>query len=144
MPCDTSDTDPTPIPVVAAVVRRRKRYLVALRPDGKRHGGLWEFPGGKVRDGESPRDALQRELTEELGVGVASTGALLFQARDPGSPYLIRFVETSVDGEPRAVEHADVRWASRPELADMALAPADARFVAEVVLGVGAGGVDGG
>lgn len=123
--------------MVAAVVRRGTSYLVARRPDGKRHGGLWEFPGGKVLDGESPAGALARELAEELGVSVTGTGGLLFQARDPGSPFLIRFVETTIDGEPRSLEHAEVRWASRPELARMRLPPADARFVKEVVLGVG-------
>lgn len=142
----SADHDPTPdpsasdtdlIPVVAAVVRRDATYLVALRPAPKRHGGLWEFPGGKVLEGETPADALGRELGEELGVEVSGTGALLFQARDPGSPFLIRFVETTIDGEPRALEHPEVRWASRPELARMSLAPADTRFVDEVVLGIG-------
>lgn len=127
-------------PVVAAVIRRDTTYLVALRPPEKRHGDLWEFPGGKVRDGESSADALGRELAEELGVRVTDTGALLFQRRDPGSPYLIRFVETTIEGEPRAREHRAVRWAGRGELAELALAPADAAFVDEVVLGIGAGG----
>ncbi len=134
---DASLSEPELTPVVAAVVRRDTSYLVALRPDAKRHGGLWEFPGGKVRDGESTKDALQRELGEELGIAVTGTGALLFQARDPGSPYLVRFFETTIEGEPRALEHTEVRWASRPELADLSLAPADARFVDEVVLGIG-------
>jgi 8-oxo-dGTP diphosphatase len=42
----------TSIPVIAAIIRRGERYLVGRRPDGKRHGGLWEFPGGKLMDGE--------------------------------------------------------------------------------------------
>jgi 8-oxo-dGTP diphosphatase len=50
--------------VLAAVVRRGDRYLVARRPAHKRHGGMWEFPGGKVEDGESTDQALQREVEE--------------------------------------------------------------------------------
>lgn len=136
---DGAAPSPSPplVPVVAAVIRRDTSYLVALRPAHKRHGGLWEFPGGKVREGESAADALERELAEELGAAVTGTGALLFQRRDPGSPYLICFVEATIDGEPEAREHQEVRWAPRPELAAMDLAPADAAFVREVVLGIG-------
>src|SRR5438105_282384 len=59
----------TPLEVVAAVLRdARGRVLLAQRHAGREHGGLWEFPGGKREAGESPRDALARELDEELGI----------------------------------------------------------------------------
>jgi mutator protein MutT len=70
-----------PIPVLAAVIRRDGRLLVARRPAHKRHGGLWEFPGGKVEEGESWADAAARERKEELGVDVARTGEPLFRRR---------------------------------------------------------------
>ncbi|HSG49130.1 MAG TPA: NUDIX domain-containing protein, partial [Longimicrobiales bacterium] len=54
------------IPVIAAVIHRDGRYLVGRRPDDKRHGGLWEFPGGKLDPGESWLEAARRELSEEL------------------------------------------------------------------------------
>ena len=62
------------IAVVAAVISRGNLYLLCQRPAGKPHAGLWEFPGGKVRDGETYAAALERELSEELGLRVASVG----------------------------------------------------------------------
>lgn len=120
-----------PVPVVAAVIRRNDRYLVALRPDDKRHGGRWEFPGGKVLDGETPSEALDRELREELGVSVTSVGRSLFEARDPGSPFVVRFLAATVAGEPRAGEHAEIRWAAPDELRRLSLCPSDRAFVRE-------------
>lgn len=119
------------IPVVAAVVERDGTYLLALRPGHKRHGGLWEFPGGKVASGESDADALERELAEELGVRVASVGAPLFRRRDPGTPFSIRFVRVEIQGDPRAREHDEVRWVPAAKLGDLPLAPVDRIFVLE-------------
>lgn len=129
----TPDGKGTPgaVPVVAAVVRRDARYLVARRPAGKRHGGLWEFPGGKVTAGETDRDALERELREELDVSLVAVGPPLYEARDPGTAFLIRFRPVRIRGEPRAREHSELRWASVAELRDLPLAPGDARFVRE-------------
>lgn len=120
------------IPVVAAVVRRGGRYLLGRRPEHKRHGGLWEFPGGKLLEGESRLAAARRELAEELGLEVVSLGALLHSVRDPGAPYLIEFVEVEVLGEPSAHEHSRVAWFTAAELGALALAPADACFAARL------------
>ena len=122
------------IRVVAAVIRRGDVVLVARRPDGKRHGGLWEFPGGKVLDGESVFDAVRRELDEELGVEVTGIGEVLYSDRDEGSPFVITFVETQILGGPEAIEHLDVRWVKQGDLGGMELAPTDARFVSEVFI----------
>ncbi len=66
-----------PVPVVAAVIRGDDgRVLLARRPPGGPHGGLWEFPGGKVEPGEAPEAALVREIREELGVEVAVEGRI--------------------------------------------------------------------
>lgn len=115
--------------VVAAVVRRGDRYLVGRRPGHKRHGGLWEFPGGKVRTGESGLEAAARELREELALTVTGVGATLHTAQDPGSPFVIDFVEVDTTGEPRALEHSELRWCAPAELTGLALAPSDAAFV---------------
>ncbi len=116
------------IPVVAAIVRRDGRVLLAQRPEHKRHGSMWEFPGGKVRPGESIHDALDRELREELGVEVTRVGATVQAVHDPGSPFEIRFVEVEIEGVPRALEHIALRWARIDELSGIPLAPADRRF----------------
>lgn len=119
------------VTVVAAVVRRGDGFLLARRPPVKRHGGLWEFPGGKVRDGESERDALARELGEELDVGLVRMGECLFEARDPGTAFVVRFRPAEIRGEPRPLEHPELRWVAPPEMAGLGLAPSDARFVEE-------------
>lgn len=121
-----------PIPVVAAVVERDGRYLLGRRPDHKRHGGLWEFPGGKLDPGESWEAGAARELEEELGLRLERLGAALFEARDPESPYVIRFVEAEVSGEVEAREHSAVGWFTATELSAMPLAPSDAAFVARL------------
>lgn len=120
--------DGAEVRVLAAVVRRGGRYLLGRRPAGKRHGGLWEFPGGKVRAGESDLDAAARELDEELGLAVESLGRVLGRIRDPGSPYLVVFVAVVASGEPVAREHAEVGWFTPAEAVELALAPADRRF----------------
>lgn len=117
------------VSVVAAVIRRRGRYLLGRRPAHKRHGGLWEFPGGKVREGESVLDAARRELAEELTMDARSAGPELFRARDEASPFTIHFVEIEARGEPKPLEHSEVRWLTVEELSTMPLAPADAAFV---------------
>lgn len=116
------------IPVIAAVIERGGRYLVGRRPDAKRHGGLWEFPGGKVDEGESWIEAAHRELGEELGMEALSLGDLLLAVTDEGSPHTILFVEVQASGDPVPTEHTAVGWFTPQELAVLPLAPADARF----------------
>lgn len=121
--------------MVAAVIVRDGKYLVCQRPLHKRHGGLWEFPGGKIEDGESLLEAAQRELAEELQVEVLAVGDVYYRRRDPGSCFVIEFVETVVGGEPQPVEHTAVCWASAGDLADMSLAPTDQEFAEQLLLG---------
>lgn len=114
--------------VVAAVVEREGRYLIGRRPRHKRHGGLWEFPGGKVLEGESFLEAARRELGEELGVRVLSCGEPRAREPDPASGFLICFVPAEIEGEPVAREHDEVAWAAPGELPSYPLAPADRAF----------------
>lgn len=120
---------PSVVRVVAAVVARGDRVLLCRRPAHKRHGGLWEFPGGKCEPGESDADAVRRELHEELGVAVTHVGAEAFAIGDPGSPFLIAFVPAAIDGEPTCHEHEALAWVTLAEAAEMALAPSDRRYV---------------
>ncbi len=115
--------------MVAAVIRREGRYLVGRRPRAKRHGGLWEFPGGKVQEGESSFDAARRELAEELALEATLAGTTLLTVGDGDAPFVIRFVEIEVRGEPTPLEHEAVGWFTPAELARLPLAPADAEFV---------------
>ena len=114
--------------VLAAVIRDGARYLVCLRPAHKRHGGSWEFPGGKLEPGETLLEAAHRELKEELGFEVQSVGEALFSCQDPGSRFLIEFVEVQVSGIPQPIEHDEIRWAMPQEMRGLSLAPSDRAF----------------
>jgi len=115
--------------VVACVIRRGDRYLVCQRPAHKRHGGLWEFPGGKTEPGESDERAAARELLEELGVELVRATPAVFEAADPGSPYVIAFVPVEIRGEPRCLEHSRMTSRRPEELLALALAPSDRTFL---------------
>jgi len=115
--------------VLAAVIRRGDRYLLCQRPAQKRHGGLWEFPGGKLEAGEALLDAARRELKEELGVEVSAIGRTLLVVHDEGSPFQIEFVEVEIAGSPSAFEHDEIAWLRRLEITQRNLAPSDRQFV---------------
>lgn len=115
--------------VVAAVISHGDALLVGQRPYEKRHGGLWEFPGGKCNPGEDDAAALKRELGEELGVQVVEVGKAEFTAHDPGSSYLIVFVPVRIIGDPLCREHINLRWGHPRDLVQISLAPSDRQFV---------------
>ena len=126
----------THIPVVAAIIRRENKVLLGRRPDHKRHGGLWEFPGGKIDEGETEADAVTRELLEEFGVETISVGRVIYECRDPGSPFLVRFLDVGIRGKPEPTEHTEIGWFELDSLPTLGLAPCDARFVAKYFPGV--------
>lgn len=114
--------------VVASVIRRDHRLLLCRRPAHKRHGGLWEFPGGKIEPGESAFHAAARELREELGVTVTAVGPVELAIEDPGSHFVIEFLPVEIEGEPACLEHAELAWVSDEELLKLPLAPSDRRY----------------
>jgi 8-oxo-dGTP diphosphatase len=116
------------IDVLAAVIVRDSRYLLCQRPIHKRHGGLWEFPGGKLEAGESWLEAAIRELEEELALEVTSVEEPLLAIHDDGSRFNIVFVPVVTVGEPRALEHEALEWVVANKLLNLNLAPSDRRF----------------
>lgn len=119
----------TAIEVVCAVIRREGRVLLAKRPAGKRLGGLWEFPGGKVEPGELPAEALRREIREELACDVRVRQALESCAHEYewGGIVLLPFICEMDAGSPEPLphEHEEIAWVRAGEIADYELAPAD-------------------
>jgi mutator protein MutT len=115
--------------VVAAVISRGATLLVCQRPAHKRHGGLWEFPGGKCEPGESDADAVRRELAEELGVETLDVGDPQYEITDPESPFLVAFLPATIEGEPAIGEHTAITWATPGELFSLPLAPSDRRYL---------------
>ena len=126
----------TQIVVVAAIIRSENKVLLGRRPDHKRHGGLWEFPGGKIDEGETEADAVTRELLEEFQVETVSAGEVVYECRDPDSPFLIRFLDVVIRGRPEPTEHTEMSWFEPESLPTIRLAPCDAGFVAEYLLRV--------
>ena len=119
--------NPAKATVVAAVIERDGRYLICRRPPEKQNGSLWEFPGGKVVEGESLDAALIRELDEELGLQVQRVGNVLYRADHAGA-FEILFIEAEAGGEPECREHSQIAWVDKDRLSDYELAPADMAF----------------
>lgn len=117
------------IRVLASVIQRDHRLLVCRRPRHKRHGGLWEFPGGKVKDGESDLEAVRRELKEELGVHVQEVGPVELSVLDPGAGFVVEFLPVIIQGDPQCLEHEALAWEVEDVLPCYPLAPSDRRYV---------------
>jgi len=104
--------------VAGALQREDGLWLMQQRPLEKHHGGLWEFPGGKVEPSEFPKEALCRELSEELGVGVIPDDCLeLFFAEQPQTEsqkgiVILLYRIGQWQGEPVALEGGAVDWFS--------------------------------
>ncbi len=113
--------------VTAALIIEQGKILVTQRKKGSSHALLWEFPGGKVKEGEEPREALRRELAEELEVEVEV--GMIFDAvfySYPEYPVLLLIYRCRVEkGPPRPIACQDLRWVTLRELEKLAMPPAD-------------------
>jgi 8-oxo-dGTP diphosphatase len=126
--------------VAAAVLIEGGRVLLTQRKAGTHLAGAWEFPGGKVEPGEDPRQALRRELAEELGID-ATAGEILdvtfHRYEDAGKAVLLMFFEaTRVAGspEPRALDVAAFKWAGKDDLDPARFPAADVAVLKKVRL----------
>ncbi|HZE88216.1 MAG TPA: (deoxy)nucleoside triphosphate pyrophosphohydrolase [Verrucomicrobiae bacterium] len=114
------------ITVVAAVVIRDRRVLMTQRGEGTHLALHWEFPGGKVEPGESPPEALARELREELGVAAEVGAPFAFNWHDYGEKRVLLLTYLArLDGEPGRLGVRDLGWFSASEIAGLTLPPAD-------------------
>jgi len=112
-----------------ALVDADGRVLLAQRPEGKPMAGLWEFPGGKINDGESPEEALIRELKEELAIDVkkACLAPVTFASHAYEKFHLIMpvFVCRRWEGQVEALEGQQLAWVRPAKLRDYPMPPAD-------------------
>jgi 8-oxo-dGTP diphosphatase len=120
--------------VACALVDADRRVLIAQRPEGKSMAGLWEFPGGKVEPGESPEDALIRELEEELGVSTktACLAPVSFASHSYENFHLLMplYACRKWQGVPQPREHTALKWVRPQALRDFAMPPADEPLIA--------------
>jgi 8-oxo-dGTP diphosphatase len=120
-----------------ALVDADGRVLLAQRPPGKDMAGLWEFPGGKIRDGETPEDALVRELKEELGIqtSVACLLPAAFASHAYEKFHLLMplYICRNWQGNVQALEGQELRWVKPQDLSGFAMPPADAPLVAALL-----------
>jgi 8-oxo-dGTP diphosphatase len=113
--------------VVAGLMIEEGNVLVSQRKEDSPHGGLWEFPGGKVMEGEEPREALRRELREELDIEV-EVGRIfdaVFEPHPEGPLLLLAFRCGKVKGHLKPLGCADLRWVPLKDLEGLAMPPAD-------------------
>ncbi len=126
------------IAVVAAVIERDGMVLIAQRKKGGRHALKWEFPGGKVEPGETPRAALARELKEELGID-AEIGVELARTEfsyPRGAAIQLIFLHViRFTGEPQNAVFEQIRWETRGNLPSYDFLEGDVEFVRRLAAG---------
>lgn len=113
--------------VTAAIIEKEGHFLVALRPMGDKHGGLWEFPGGKVEPGESQQECLKREIAEELGISIEVQDLRIVSSHEDETVRieLHSYRARLLSGEPEPREHAALRWIAPPHFCEIEWSPAD-------------------
>lgn len=118
----------------AALTKKDGRVLVQQRSAHRSMAGLWEFPGGKIESGESPEQALARELAEELGIIVPQDE--LVPASFASAPLgerqllLLLYLVRRWEGEPQPLDSAGLRWVTVEEMQGLPMPPADVPLVA--------------
>jgi 8-oxo-dGTP diphosphatase len=119
-----------------ALVDPDRRVLIAQRPPGKHMGGLWEFPGGKVEEGETPEETLIRELYEELSIIVTAPclAPLTFASQDYGEFHLLMplFICRRWQGNPVPREAQGLKWVRANRLREFPMPPADEPLISHL------------
>jgi len=125
---------PTVLVSAGALVDIDGRVLIAKRPEGKFMAGLWEFPGGKVKDGETPEMALVRELKEELDIDITESclAPITFASHCYNDFHLLMplFVCRVWQGTITPLEGQEIKWERPVRLGDYPMPPADAPLIA--------------
>jgi 8-oxo-dGTP diphosphatase len=116
-----------PLIVTAAVIRKGDTVLITRRPEERRHGGMWEFPGGKLDGNESPQECLRREVLEELDLAVA-VGAIFeiaYHCYEWGPVLILAFECRPLGERIRHIEVSEHRWVHPREMVLYDILPAD-------------------
>ena len=121
--------------VVAALIWRDGKFMICQRPAHKARGLLWEFVGGKVEVGESKEQALIRECREELDVLISVDEIFMdVTHKYPDlTVHLTLFHATVAQGEPKKLEHNDIKWIAPSEIPNYDFCPADVEILAKII-----------
>jgi len=122
--------------VVAGIIRKGNRVLIARRAAHKSMPGKWEFPGGKIEAGESPEQALERELLEEFGIQT-KTGEHFYTSTYSYPSFDIRLIcyySEYLGGEYRQSDHDRIEWCDPVDMARYDFAEADMEVVTKLQL----------
>lgn len=127
-----------PLLVAAAVIFAGEKVLITRRPDDKRHPGFWEFPGGKVNCGESPEQALCREIREELDaeVRVERIYEVVYHCYDWGPVLILAYQCQLITDRLRNLGVAEHRWVLPTDMMNFKILPADQPIIDRLAAGV--------
>ena len=123
------------IPVTAAIIIHDAKFLAAKRAPHKHMGGFWEFPGGKIEQGETPQESLAREIREELGLTISVGDHFYTNVHDYGDKTisLMAYLCEWRAGELTLVDHDQVQWCEPDQIQQLRWAPADVPIVETLV-----------
>ncbi len=123
------------VQVVAALIWRDEKFMICQRPLSKTRALQWEFVGGKVEEGETLEQALNRECIEEIGVGVevGSVFAEVDHVYPDITIHLTLFNARLAGGEPKVLEHNDIRFITPSEIPQYEFCPADKNILEKIV-----------
>lgn len=118
------------IEVTAAIIQNNGKVLICRRNENKRHGGKWEFPGGKIEAGETPETCLAREMLEEFSIRVSVDAffAENIHNHHRGPVRLLAYYVRWISGKMRLLDHDRTAWVCPSELDTYDLLPADRPF----------------
>lgn len=123
------------IQVVGAVIHKNNKILCAKRPADKSLANYWEFPGGKIELGETDREALEREIQEELRCDIKVHDKIITTVHeyDFGIISLTTFDCELIEGLPTLTEHQEIKWLEASQLDQLEWAPADIPAVEKIM-----------
>jgi len=123
--------------VACALIDADNRVLVAQRPQGKSMAGMWEFPGGKMEPGETPEEAIKRELLEELGITTFTSclAPLNFASHAYQDFHLLMplYICRKWEGILQSRENQDLKWVRPNELYKLEMPPADKPLISSLI-----------
>lgn len=117
--------------VTAAIIRKGAKILIARRSPNKDLGGYWEFPGGKIEEGETPQECIKRELQEELGI-IVTVGAFFMENEHHYENKIIQLQAYEcehISGNMILNDHDQIEWVDTSEFIKFEFAPADIPFL---------------